>query len=114
MEKQDINFTKKIYHVPKIRNDVKKGDSVQKEELLHLHMLMIHIKKYYEGITNDEIPTKHYSSLAISPVHIHKNKKCHKDAILALGDEIVSHIHGQRAVVKVTSEMAPEKVAVEQ
>jgi len=114
MEKLDINFTKKIYHVPKIRNDVKKGDSVQKEELLHLHMLMIHIKKYYEGITNEEIQTKHYSSLAISPVHIHKNKKCHKDAILALGDEIVSHIHSQRPVVKVTSEMAPEKVAVEQ
>jgi hypothetical protein len=114
MEKLDINFTKKIYHIAEIRNDLKKGDSVQKEELLHLHMLMIHIKKYYESITNEEIPTKRYSSLAISPVHIHKNKKCHKDAILALGDEIVSHINGQSPVVKVTSEMAPEKIAVEQ
>jgi hypothetical protein len=93
---------------------VKKGDSVQKEELLHLHMLMIHIKKYYESITNEEIPTKHYSSLQISPVHIHKNKKCHKDAILALGDEIVSHIQTRRPGLTVTSEMAPEKVAVEQ
>lgn len=114
MEKLDINFTKKIYHVPEIRSDVKKGDSVQKEELLHLHMLMIHIKKYYEGITNEEIPTKRYSSLAISPVHIHKNKKCHKDAILVLGEEIVTHLHARRSIVKVTSEMAPGKVAVEQ
>ena len=51
---------------------------------------MMHIKKYYENITNDEIPTKRYTALEISPVHIHKNKKCHKDAILTLGDEIVT------------------------
>jgi hypothetical protein len=37
---------------------VKKGDSVQKEELLHLHMLMIHVKKYIESITTQEISKK--------------------------------------------------------
>jgi hypothetical protein len=93
---------------------VKKGDSVQKEELLHLHMLMIHVKKYIENITNQEISAKHYQSLDISPVHIHKNKKCHKEAILALGDEIVSHIHSRNLLVNVGSDMVPEKVAVEQ
>ena len=87
---------------------------LQKEELLHLHMLMIHIKKYYENITNQEISTKHYDSLEISPVHIHKNKKCHKEAILALGGEIVTHLHAQNLPLKVTGEMVPEKVAVEQ
>ncbi|MDD1716197.1 MAG: UPF0058 family protein [Methanolinea sp.] len=76
-------------------------------------MLMIHIKKYYESITGDEIPTKRYSSLEISPVHIHKNKKCHKDAILALGDEIVDHIKRENVVVGYTGETASEKVAVE-
>jgi hypothetical protein len=85
---------------------------VQKEELLHLHMLMIHIKKYYEGITNDEIPTSRYSSLAISPVHIHKDKKAHKEALLVLGDEIVSHIHGRRMpVVTYSSTAASPRVA---
>jgi hypothetical protein len=79
------------------------GDSVQKEELLHLHMLMIHIKKYYEGITNDEIQTNRYNSLTISPVHIHKDKKAHKEALLVLGDEIVTHIHGQKAPVATIS-----------
>jgi hypothetical protein len=90
------------------------GDSVQKEELLHLHMLMIHIKKYYEGITNDEIRTVRYNSLEISPVHIHKDKKAHKDALLTLGDEIVSHIHGQTLpVVNYSSDTASTKVAAE-
>jgi hypothetical protein len=87
---------------------------VQKEELLHLHMLMIHIKKYYEGITREEIGTDRYNSLEISPVHIHKDKKAHKDALLTLGDEIVTHIHGRRIpVVNYSTETATIKVAAE-
>jgi hypothetical protein len=87
---------------------------VQKEELLHLHMLMVHIKKYYENITNDEIPTERYNALEISPVHIHKNKKCHEDAILALGDEIVTHVKLQQPMmVDYTSDAAQGKIAVE-
>jgi len=75
-------------------------------------MLMIHIKKYSENITNQEIPTKHYDSLEISPVHIHKNKKCHKEAILALGDEIVTQLHSRNQLMKMG--MVPEKAVVEQ
>jgi hypothetical protein len=87
---------------------------VQKEELLHLHMLMIHIKKYYEGITNEEILTDRYASLEISPVHIHKDKKAHKDALLTLGDEIVTHIHGKpMSVANYSADAASPKVAAE-
>jgi hypothetical protein len=75
-------------------------------------MLMIHIKKYSENITHHDIPTERYDSLEISPVHIHKNKKCHKEAILALGDEIVTHLHSRNQLMKV--EMVPEKAVVEQ
>ncbi|MGA2912466.1 MAG: UPF0058 family protein [Methanoregula sp.] len=87
---------------------------MQKDELLHLHMLMIHIKKYYEYITNDEIPSERYNSLEISPVHIHKDKKAHKDALLTLGDEIVTHIHRQSMhVVNYSPDIASTKVAAE-
>jgi hypothetical protein len=75
-------------------------------------MLMIHIKKYYEGISHEEIHTDRYSSLEISPVHIHKDKKAHKDALLTLGDEIVTHIHGL-PVVTYSSDTASHKVAAE-
>jgi hypothetical protein len=101
-----------VHH--KKKNQLGEGDSVQKEELLHLHMLMIHIKKYYEGVTSEEIGTDRYNSLEISPVHIHKDKKAHKDALLTLGDEIVTHIHGRRLpVVNYSSESASTKVAAE-
>ncbi len=75
-------------------------------------MLMIHIKKYYEAVTGEEIATRQYDNLYISPVHIHKNKKYHKDAILTLGNEIVEHIQGSRPAVVKYAGAAPS-VAVE-
>jgi hypothetical protein len=66
---------------------------MQKDELIHLHMLMMHVKKCCESMTKEEIPSERYDSLDITPLHIHKDKKAHKDALLTLGDEIVTHIH---------------------
>jgi hypothetical protein len=87
---------------------------VQKEELLHLHMLMFNIKVYFEGITNGEILTERYNSLEISPLHIHKDKNAHRDALFTLGDEIVSHIHNQTLpAVNYSHETAPLLVAAE-
>ncbi|MDD1701686.1 MAG: UPF0058 family protein [Methanoregula sp.] len=77
-------------------------------------MLMVHIKKYYENTTNEEIVTERYNALEISPVHIHKDKKAHKEALLTLGDEIVSHINGHHVhVVNYSPETATAQVAVE-
>ena len=91
---------------------------MQKEELLHLHMLMVHIRKYYENTTNEEIETERYDAFEISPVHIHKDKKAHKDALLTLGEEIVNHIneHNHVHVVNYSPETATAstpQVAVE-
>lgn len=66
---------------------------MHKEELIHLHTLMMQVKKCCESIANDEIPSERYDSLEITPLHIHKEKKAHKIALLTLGDEIVAHLH---------------------
>jgi hypothetical protein len=77
-------------------------------------MLMIHIKKYCENITNDEIHSERYSSLEISPGHLHKDKNAHKDALLTLGDEIITHIHKQSGFpVIYFSDTPATKVAIE-
>jgi len=55
-------------------------------------MLLVQVKKYFETVNSDEINTEHYSSMQISPVHIHKNKICHKEAIIALGDELLTYL----------------------
>jgi len=91
------------------------GDLVQKEELLHLHMLLVHVKKYYESTNNEEIMAENYTSLSISPVHIHKNKICHKEAILSLGDELVQYVRSKGLASMEYSEFAtPDEVAVGQ
>jgi hypothetical protein len=87
---------------------------VQKEELLHLHMLLVHVRKYYENITGEEVLTDKYTSLRISPVHIHKNKISHKKAILTLGDEIVYHIRTHHTpFIEYHQELPSERVAIE-
>jgi hypothetical protein len=87
---------------------------VQKEELLHLHMLMVHLRHFYEEMNSEEILTSRYDCLDISPVHIHKNKKCHKDALLTLGDELVGYIRGSQPVmIEYAGEPAPKEIAVE-
>jgi hypothetical protein len=91
---------------------IREDDSMHKEELFHLHMLMFLVKMYFEGITNDKILTERYNSLEISPTHIHKDKNAHRDALLTLGDEIVSHIRNQKlSTVNYSHVTAPPEVA---
>lgn len=68
---------------------------MQKKELLHLHMLLFTLRRYFEGITGHEILTERYNSLAITPFHIHKDRDAHTDALFTLGNELVSHIHNR-------------------
>ncbi len=69
---------------------------MQKEELLHLHMLMVQIKKYYESVSGNTVSTVEYDALQISPIHIHKNKNLHRVALLALGSEIVTEMNAHK------------------
>lgn len=70
-------------------------------------MLLVHVKNYYESVNSEEIITENYNLLEISPVHIHKNKVCHKQAILTLGDELVQYIRQNQPSVVDYSEYSP-------
>jgi len=70
-------------------------------------MLLVHVKNYYESVNGEEIITENYNLLEISPVHIHKNKVCHKQAILTLGDELVQYIRQNQTSVVDYSEYSP-------
>lgn len=61
---------------------------MNKEELIQLHTLMVLIKDFFEQRGKGEF-SKYYS-LQISPVHIHRNKYEHKNAIFILDKEILS------------------------
>jgi hypothetical protein len=85
---------------------------MQKEELLHLHMLMVQVKKYYESVSGNNVQTAEYDALQISPIHIHKNKNLHRVALLTLGNEIVSDMNAtQAAQTPFTQEPSPRIVA---
>jgi len=85
---------------------------VNKQALVHLHALMIHFKNFYEETTNDEIHTDLYDSLEISPIHLHRYKQAHREALLTLGAEIVIHLHNLKQPEANTN--APQQVIEEQ
>lgn len=64
---------------------------MHKEELIHLHTLLVQVKRFFEN-TGYCDNFQGYRSLHISPVHIHRSKADHKKAIFVLGNELVSVI----------------------
>lgn len=64
-------------------------ETMHKDELIHLHSLLVEIKKYFENEENVEGEAfEDYEALGTSPVHIHKSKSEHKHAIFVLGEEL--------------------------
>lgn len=86
---------------------------MQKEELLHIHMLLVQIKKYYEHINHTIVDTGEYDALDISPMHIHKNKNLHRVAVMTLGNEIVSTMQASMGSTSVSSENQQEAITAE-
>ena len=66
---------------------------MNKEELIHMHAFMVLIKDFFEKKGKGEF-SKYYS-LQISPIHIHRHKDEHKNAVFTLGKEILSAIHDE-------------------
>ncbi|MFB6284605.1 MAG: UPF0058 family protein [Halobacteria archaeon] len=66
---------------------------MHKDELIHLHSLLVEIKKYFEDHEDaNGAEFEDYESLNTSPVHIHKSKSEHKHAIFALGEKLATEM----------------------
>uniref|UniRef100_A0A7C2S8S1 Metal-binding protein n=1 Tax=Archaeoglobus fulgidus TaxID=2234 RepID=A0A7C2S8S1_ARCFL len=55
-----------------------------KEELVHLHLLLFHVKKTFESYGLENEYFSEYNSLNISPVQIFRRKNEHQEAIFKL------------------------------
>lgn len=64
---------------------------MHKEELIHLHTLMVQLKKFFEEEMG-KTDFSGYEALNISPVHVHRSKAEHKHAIFVLGNELAKSI----------------------
>ena len=65
---------------------------MRKEELVHIHILLVQFKKYCEetGLIAD---LKNYDKLGISPFEMHRSKEEHKRAIMILCTELVAALN---------------------
>ena len=62
---------------------------MKKEELVHLHMLLVLLKKYCEEQSLDCDFSRYYE-MKISPIQVHRSKEEHKQAVLVLATELAS------------------------
>ncbi|KYK27183.1 hypothetical protein AYK20_02870 [Thermoplasmatales archaeon SG8-52-1] len=62
----------------------------EKDELIQIHMFLLHLKTHLENIVDnnggDEFQT--YNKLDIAPYHVYKSKREHKLAIFTLSEGI--------------------------
>jgi hypothetical protein len=81
---------------------------MEKEELIHLHMLLAQIKKYCEekGFTCD---FSKYNELGISPFQVHRSKDEHKQAIFLLGTALASMAAKNTATTNTSPKKAPKR-----
>ncbi|MCS7118810.1 MAG: UPF0058 family protein [Archaeoglobaceae archaeon] len=55
-----------------------------KEEIVHIHLLLFQIKKFFESLGIENEYFRAYETLKISPVQIFRQKMEHREAIMKL------------------------------
>lgn len=61
---------------------------MEKEDLIYLHTVMIHVMRHLKSETNSADFSK-YEAMNISPSHVHRTKADHERAVFLLSEEIV-------------------------
>ncbi|MEF8975407.1 MAG: UPF0058 family protein [Halapricum sp.] len=68
---------------------------MKKQELVHLHSLVVQFARYFESETDSPIPCEEYAKLGVTPASIHRSKTAHEAALLALLDCVVTEIEAK-------------------
>ena len=82
---------------------------MRKEELVHIHMLLVQFKKYCEenSLISD---LRNYDELRISPFEVHRSKEEHKRAIFILCTELVASLNESTAPPVLERNPLPRKL----
>lgn len=57
---------------------------MKKQELIHLHRLLVEVRNHYEHRTGNTVEHAAYEDLGIQPISIQKSKTDHKVAVFAV------------------------------
>ncbi|GAA0241266.1 UPF0058 family protein [Haladaptatus pallidirubidus] len=61
---------------------------MKKQELIHLHSLLIEVKDQYEAWNDETIKLQNYEDAGVYPTSIHRSKTAHRDSVFILTNEI--------------------------
>lgn len=72
---------------------------MRKQELIHLHGLLMEVARYYKQGDSFSIDLSEYESLETDPSSIHRNKAEHQAAVFALIEAITDDLHDKQTAV---------------
>ena len=87
-----------------------RGIYLYKDELIHIHQLLVYLSKFLEDNGAPRSFFKDYTKIGIGPHHIHKTKAEHKYAIFVLG-KCISSVLAEHKVVPRSIEKKLENMA---
>ncbi len=65
---------------------------MQKDELIQIHAVLVHVRRYLEQNNGGDGAFVEYDRLDIAPHHLHRSKREHKLAVFTLSQNIASNI----------------------
>jgi hypothetical protein len=68
---------------------------MKKQELVHLHSLVVQFARHFESETDIPISCEEYAKLGVTPASIHRSKTAHEAALLTLLDCVVTEIEAE-------------------
>lgn len=73
-----------------------------KEEIVHIHLLLFQIKKFFESLGIENEYFQEYERLKISPVQIFRQKVEHREAIMKLCYGIMKAIGKEKELDRIS------------
>ncbi|SIR72379.1 Uncharacterised protein family UPF0058 [Haladaptatus litoreus] len=68
---------------------------MKKQELIHLHGLLLEVRDQYEDWTGERVTLSDYEDKGVYPTSIHRSKTAHRDAVFLLSNGITGKIPNQ-------------------
>lgn len=69
---------------------------MRKQEIIHLHGLLMEVRRYYKQETDTPIDFSDYDSLEIGTSSIHRSKGEHREAVFRLTEAIADDLRNEQ------------------
>ncbi|WP_458187803.1 UPF0058 family protein [Haladaptatus sp. NG-WS-4] len=76
---------------------------MKKQELIHLHGLLVEVRNQYEVRNDQTADCEEYEATGVRPTSIHRSKTDHRDAVFKLAENLTDAMYEEDKLVPPTN-----------